>query len=138
MRSTASRAGTPDNQYGWGIIDAVAAINAIPTTGVDETMTTPNGFKLEQNFPNPFNPKTTVRYSIPRDADVTVKVYNMLGQEIRTLYAGFQTQSSYTLSWDGRDDAGRQVASGAYVCRATARLASGELFTDARTMMLLK
>ncbi|MCI0622067.1 MAG: FG-GAP-like repeat-containing protein, partial [Acidobacteria bacterium] len=74
----------------------------------------PADFRLEQNFPNPFNPTTTIRYEITKPGRVSLKVYNLLGQEIKTLVDAHRPAGSHTVTWDGRDDRGRQVGSGVY------------------------
>ena len=79
----------------------------------------PRTFALEQNFPNPFNPSTTVPVSVPVAGAVTVKVYNILGEEIVTLHDGMLDQGRHWLTWDGRNDGGRQVATGVYLTRMT-------------------
>jgi hypothetical protein len=138
MRSTASRASTPDNQYGWGIVNALAAINALPLTETPEQNTSPTDFKLEQNYPNPFNPTTYINYSLPEDAFVSVKVFDELGREVKTLISSHQTAPGHRVVWDGRDASGNPVASGLYVYRLSATNASGKVFTDSKKMMLLK
>ena len=75
---------------------------------------------LGPNRPNPFNPATTIRYSLNEAADVKLAVYNLLGQEIRSLVQQFQPAGSYTVVWDGRDAAGRQVSTGLYLYRLQA------------------
>lgn len=138
LRSTASRASTPDNTYGWGIINAMAAINAIPLTETPEQNTSPTDFKLEQNYPNPFNPTTYINYSLPEDAFVSVRVYDELGREVKTLIASHQTAPGHRIVWDGNDASGNPVASGLYVYRLSATNANGKVFTDSKKMMLLK
>ena len=78
-------------------------------------------FQLEQNFPNPFNPETTIRFDVPGAVDFRLVIYNLLGQEIRTLMAGRFESGRYTVSWDAKDDLGRQVAAGMYLYRLEAR-----------------
>jgi subtilisin family serine protease len=138
MRSTASRASNPDNQYGWGIVNAMAAINTLPATRVDEQETQPAAFRLEQNYPNPFNPATFINYSIAEDAFVTIKVYDALGRELRTLINSEQTARSYRVVWDGKDHSGNDVASGMYVYRVSARTVTGKMFAESKSMLLLK
>ena len=70
---------------------------------------------LDPNRPNPFNPATTIRYSLERAVDVELAIYNLLGQEVRLLVRRFQPAGSYTVTWDGRDAAGRQVSTGVYL-----------------------
>ena len=81
----------------------------------------PGEFTLQQNYPNPFNPETTIRYNLPQTAEVTIAIYNQLGQKIRTLVNGQQQNAGYySTVWNGRDDANRQVASGLYLYKITA------------------
>ena len=79
----------------------------------------PQTFALEQNFPNPFNPTTTIPVSIPLTGEVTVKIYSILGEEVRTLHTGVLEQGRHWLRWDGRNEAGRTVATGMYLTRMT-------------------
>jgi hypothetical protein len=75
----------------------------------------PAEFNLEQNYPNPFNPSTTISCTIPKAGYITLKVYNMLGQEVATLLNGFRTAQTYRLTFDGTS-----LASGVYIARLTA------------------
>ena len=93
----------------------------------------PTAYRLNPNYPNPFNPATTLRYALPADAQVTVAIYNAMGQRIRTLVEGEQAAGHHRVVWDGRDDAGQAVASGLYLCR----LVSGE-FSAVRKLMLVR
>ena len=79
--------------------------------------TVPSGYGLSQNHPNPFNPETTIRYELPTAGAVWLSLYNVSGQLIRTLVDGEHSAGAYSVTWDGRDDAGRDVASGVYVAR---------------------
>lgn len=80
----------------------------------------PKEFLLTQNYPNPFNPSTTIRYEVPNESRVVLKVYNMLGQEVRTLANTTQSRGVYHVQWDGKDQLGRSVASGVYLYRLEA------------------
>ena len=75
---------------------------------------------LGPNRPNPFNPATTIRYALEKAVDVELAIYNLLGQEVRLLVRQFQPAGSYTVTWDGRDAAGRQVSTGIYLYRLQA------------------
>ena len=89
-------------------------------TGVTEITTTPCGFVLYQNYPNPFNSSTDIRYQIPdsRFPDhISLKIFNILGQEIRILMNEEQQSGIYTVTWNGKDNGGHKVASGIYFCR---------------------
>ena len=80
----------------------------------DQTMALPKTFTLEQNYPNPFNPSTKIRYAIARDGHVVLKIYTLLGQEIRTLVDQKQSANFYEVRWDGRNNAGFPMPSGIY------------------------
>jgi hypothetical protein len=80
----------------------------------------PKAYALDNNFPNPFNPTTTIPVAVPHTSDVTLKIYNILGEEVRTLFSGSLESGRYWMTWDGRNDAGRGVASGVYFVRLTA------------------
>jgi hypothetical protein len=95
--------------------------------------TLPLDYILFQNYPNPFNPSTTVNFQVPKTSDVTIKIYDMLGQEVRTLFAGEVLRGTYTVNWDGLNDAGQQMSSGSYIYR----MISGE-FMQAKKMVFVK
>ncbi len=73
--------------------------------------------KLPQNIPNPFNPRTTISYTLPRNQQVTLRVYNLQGRLVRTLFQGRQNEGSHTVTWNGWNDRGARVASGLYFYR---------------------
>jgi hypothetical protein len=74
---------------------------------------------LVQNYPNPFNPETIIRYGVEERSPVSVEVFTVLGQKVRTLVSAVQESGSYAASWDGTDDQGRALTSGSYICRVT-------------------
>jgi hypothetical protein len=80
----------------------------------------PKEFALGSNFPNPFNSSTTIPFSIPRNSMVVLNVYTILGEEVRTLYAGPLEAGRHWVTWDGGDARGRSVSSGVYLMRLTA------------------
>jgi len=89
-----------------------------PTTFVaGKNWTTPNQFNLAQNYPNPFNPTTNISYSLSKADHVSLVVYNMLGQKIRTLVDGKQAAGMHSIKWDGVDDSGGTTAGGVYLYR---------------------
>jgi uncharacterized lipoprotein YddW (UPF0748 family) len=77
-------------------------------------------FELYQNYPNPFNLETTIEFEIPFDSWVSVKIYDILGREIKTLVSGFKSAGRHKVIWDGRDEQGGYISSGVYFCRMTA------------------
>ncbi|MGH7494180.1 MAG: carbohydrate binding domain-containing protein [bacterium] len=85
-----------------------------PVTRVKEGKTLPRTFALSQNFPNPFNPETRISYALPKDARVTIEIYNVLGQKVLTLFDALQKTGQHEVVWDGRDQAGQVAASGLY------------------------
>jgi hypothetical protein len=93
----------------------------------------PRDFSLSQNYPNPFNPTTTLRYNIAATGKVTMKVYNILGQEVRTLVNAVKEPGYYEVMWDGRSDRGAEVSSGMYFYRMEA----GK-FTQTKRMLFVK
>lgn len=93
----------------------------------------PENYGLAQNMPNPFNPATTISYEVPEAGAVKLVVYNLLGQQVRTLVNDNIEAGYHTIAWDGADEFGRQVASGIYIYRMKA----GD-FNATRRMMFLK
>jgi hypothetical protein len=88
---------------------------------------------LSQNYPNPFNSSTTITYEVEQKGRVTLKIYDLLGREVRELADGYQEPGRYRVCWNGRNNEGKQVASGIYFCRL--RVAEGERITK---MLLVK
>ncbi len=93
----------------------------------------PAAYNLEQNYPNPFNPSTKIVYQVPENLDLKLKIYDMQGQEIRTLVNGFVNQGTYEINWDGKNNAGVSVPSGIYLYRLESRD-----FVSTKKMTLLK
>jgi len=83
-------------------------------------LSTVSGYKLEQNFPNPFNPETSIRFSLPQAAAVRLVIMNLQGQQMRILVDEQCASGSHTIVWDGRDDDDQPVASGLYIVRMVA------------------
>lgn len=103
--STSSRAGGYEELHG-KMNDLDEQSNAVP-----------DAFALRQNYPNPFNPTTTIRFDLPVASFVSLKLYDLLGQEVRTLVNGDRTAGFHTVSWDGRNELGSAVPSGIYLYR---------------------
>ncbi len=93
----------------------------------------PYNFQLAQNYPNPFNPATTISYSVPARSHVTITIYNLLGQRIRTLIDEDKSAGTYQAVWNSNDESGSTVASGVYLYRFETNNHS-----ETRKMMLIK
>ena len=74
----------------------------------------PVNFALQQNFPNPFNPSTEIRFDLPENDYITLTVYNMMGQKVKTLASGNMTPGFHSIIWNGTNDLGAKVATGMY------------------------
>ena len=99
----------------------------------DQVVSLPENFHLHQNFPNPFNPSTTIRYSIVEPGNVSIKIYDVLGREVKTLVNEVRTVGTYSSTWNGYNNFGNKVSSGIYFYR----MESGS-FIEAKKMILLK
>jgi hypothetical protein len=84
------------------------------TSVEEEDENIPKEFLLSQNYPNPFNPTTRISYQLPVRGDVTLEIFNLLGQKIKTLVSKNQAAGSYSILWDGKKDFGENVNSGVY------------------------
>ena len=104
------------------------------SVGVDNRSETfPQGFVLEQNFPNPFNPSTTLRYELPEDGLVNVTIYDMMGRQVSTLVSSQQAAGYKSIQWNATNDFGKPVSAGVYLYQIQA----GE-FVQTKKMVLLK
>ncbi len=102
-------------------------------TGILEPTETPERFVLNKNYPNPFNPSTTISYRLNESGQTTLRIYSITGKPVRTLVSSIQVSGEYHVCWDGCDNSGEPVASGVYVYR----LKSGNT-SQTRQMLLLK
>ncbi len=87
-----------------------------PYVGTEDPVTTVPQLKLT-NFPNPFNPSTTLSYNLPKDGNASLVIYNLKGQKVKTLLNGKQTKGNHEFTWKGTDDNGNTVGSGIYLVR---------------------
>jgi hypothetical protein len=99
----------------------------------EEGSSTPKSFELRQNYPNPFNNQTLIRFDLRRPEEVSLTIYNILGQKVRTLVEGRMSAGSQTVGWDGKDEKGNDLSSGVYFYR----LKAGQL-TETKRLVLLK
>lgn len=100
----------------------------------------PKEFSLAQNFPNPFNPSTRIHYDLPVDAHVVLRIYNTLGQEVRTVKDGIETAGYKSVEWNSINGEGLTVASGIYFYRidATGAAPPVKTFTQVKKMLLIR
>lgn len=93
----------------------------------------PKEFQLNQNYPNPFNPTTVITFALPKNAFVSVKVYDMLGREVKTLLSDEMSGGIHAVEWRGDDNGGTRASSGTYLYRITA-----DDFVSTKKMILMK
>ena len=114
------------------------ALTAQGATDVATGTSVPTTYQLGQNYPNPFNPSTTITFDLPVSGIATLKVFNTLGQEVRTLISGPIAAGRTSIVWNANDQVGHAVASGVYFYRLTVNGAGKELFTSVRKMLLVR
>jgi hypothetical protein len=93
----------------------------------------PTVFALHENYPNPFNPSTTLRFDLPEVSDMTLTIYNMLGQKVKTFKMQSTPAGYHSITWDATNDLNQQVGAGVYLYQLQAKD-----FVKTRKMVLLK
>jgi glycosidase len=128
--------------YGSGVFtvsltrDTVTIAN--PIVDVRDPEPIPGEFALDQNFPNPFNPATVIRFSLPQAATVRLVVYDLIGRHVATLVDDRREAGSHTVVWHGVNNNGMQMGTGVYFYRLTANMPGGSGSVLVRKMLLLK
>jgi hypothetical protein len=112
--------------------DAIILQEAAGQVSVFDPDVVPNTFFLSQNFPNPFNPSTIIRFGLPVAEKVTIKVYDVLGREVKTLINEELRPGYHQVEWDGTNNYGARVSSGIYIYRMVA----GKFLKTMKMMML--
>jgi subtilisin family serine protease len=114
----AQRAGVLDRSLSW-LASAVGIVGKDVARGGGETPVIPDKITLAQNYPNPFNPVTTIEFGIPANykGGAELRIYNVNGELVRTLFEGAVTPGIHAYHWDGTNEYGRKVTSGIYFCR---------------------
>ncbi len=123
-----------DYSSGQPVVKAVepeVSSSTIPTNSTADIL--PDAYGLSQNSPNPFNPVTSIKYAVKADGQVNVNVFNVLGQNVRTLVDQYQPAGAYEVVWDGTDNAGQTTASGIYFYRIKVND-----FSETKKMVLMK
>ena len=112
--------------------DNPVAVNTA-VASADESSLLPSEYALFQNYPNPFNPSTQISFDIPKSEFVTLRVYNLLGQDVKTLINQSMVPGRYTVEWNGNDMLNSDVASGVYFYELR-----GESFISRKKMLLIR
>ncbi len=115
-----------------GNVNRDFVLNA-PTGTDDQYQTLPTTSVSLRNYPNPFNPVTTIAFNVPKASNVTAEIYNLKGQKVKTLVHGFLSTGLQQLSWNGTNDMGKTVSSGIYFCKV-----KGNNFHSTHKMVMLK
>jgi len=125
LMKTASQSGSPDNVYGYGIVDVWEAMNVDSLlvngnmTPMDKLLidspTIPSEFELYQNYPNPFNANTTIEFDLKQSTHVELTVFDILGREVIKLADYFETAGNKNITWKGTDNNGNPVSTGVYI-----------------------
>ncbi len=103
-----------------------------PLAAGDDKQPLPTEFALEQNYPNPFNASTMIKFAVPEKEYVEMKIYNLLGQKVRTLLSSEKGAGWYSIIWDGKADSGYELPTGVYLMKMKA----GEFEAKKKLMML--
>ena len=122
--------------FGWAVGNEGTVLrykSRITNINTENDEAIPEHYSLFQNYPNPFNPETTIKYEIPNKSDITLKIYNLLGQEVKTLINESKKAGYHQIIWDGRNNNGVKVGSGIYIYRIQA----GD-FVKTKKMVLIK
>jgi hypothetical protein len=134
MMMTASRHGTPDNNYGWGIPDVLAALDYFPPGVEDSDKEVSSIFNyLIPNYPNPFSSLTNIEYLLSTTGEIDLSIYDIQGRLVQTLVSGKMSAGRHSVTWDRTDRQGYNVSSGVYFCRF-----SVGNHTETRQMVIFK
>ena len=122
----------PANSHQTGLVPS-SENSILSSETQEEVVALPTEYALGQNFPNPFNPTTTIQYDLPQAGWVVLKIYDALGREVRTLVRGDNPAGRHTVLWNGSNDEGVNLSSGMYIYRLTAGT-----FEQTRKMLLVR
>jgi hypothetical protein len=117
-----------------GLLDGNFGLNQVSSLGFVRIETRPEAFALGNNFPNPFNPETTIKYALPEAGSTKLVIYNVVGQVVRHLVAEHQSAGRYVIQWNATNDNGQPLSSGVYFYH----LQVGGEFQQVKRMLLLK
>ncbi len=117
----------------YAVVEYAILISSKPSSVAEEETSIPGYFELLPNFPNPFNHQTVIRYTLSQPAEVSLVIYNILGQKVRTLVKEEKQNGTKSVAWNGKNDRGKEVSSGIYFYR----LKAGE-YSQTKRMVMLK
>ena len=121
--------GADENNQPVSAVEKLDVITSIPKTPAQVA----TGFKLENNYPNPFNPTTQISFTIAKTSHVSLDVYSILGEHVKNITSKIYAPGNYRVSWNGTNNYGIQVAGGIYIYKL-----SSDYFTESKKMILLK
>ena len=121
--------GADENNQPVSAVEKLDVITSVPKTPAQVAA----GFKLENNYPNPFNPSTQISFTIAKESHVSLDVYSILGEHVKNITTKIYPKGNYRLTWNGTNDFGMQVAGGIYIYKL-----STDYFTQSKKMILLK
>ena len=126
---------TGEYQYSCSLIDfAIAKDNSGPTSvGISDDVLLPVKYNLFQNMPNPFNPETAIEFEIPKRSHISLQVFNILGQRLKTLAHKSYSAGKHSVYWDGTNENGQKLATGVYFLRL-----QSEEYVETKKLILLK
>ena len=128
LRNTASNNNNPNREYGWGIIDALASLNYNSAVSVsNDDPVNVESFGLNQNFPNPFNPATTISFNLDKENYAEVSIFNLLGEKVSNIFSGNLAAGTHKIIFDGSN-----LSSGIYIVR----LSSGNMSDEIKISLL--
>ena len=116
------------NSNNFEVTNASVTINQdVVTSAPDQPKIVPAQYRLDQNYPNPFNPSTTIGFALPKASTVSVRIYNIIGQEVATLMNATLDAGSYQVKWNGTDGVGKSVGSEMYCAKLSATSNDGKV-----------
>jgi len=110
-----------DGTFGYGTYSILQSLQVMSTgIGDSDSEVCPRDFGLSQNWPNPFNPVTAISYQLSAFSEVELSIFNISGEKVRSLIKEEKPAGKYVVVWDGRDNSGKSVSGGIYLCRIRA------------------
>jgi hypothetical protein len=125
----------PDRNYKMAVMRDM--VGEYKTDEEDTTGTENSAIILKQNFPNPFYPKTTIRYKLPADGNISLIIYNLAGRKVLSLVDSYKAAGSHEVNWDGKDSRGNRLASGIYIYRIVVNIGD-QIHQEQRKLIVVR